>query len=74
MACGECFVSSYYLRDLPRCRGCSTRIAAVELVNSSNASLGVYCRGCGKRALKRKEAEAKVVAWDSDKEKDEGVS
>jgi hypothetical protein len=40
-----------YLRDLPRplCR-CSAR-ATVELLNRANATVGYYCRRCGRSRL-----------------------
>lgn len=44
-------MSAYHLRELAKCF-CG-KPTGVELFNSSNASLGKYCRRCGERRLKQ---------------------
>lgn len=46
-----------WLRELGRqCQKECGRAAVVELLTNRNASIGVFCRPCGTRALKQRQA------------------
>lgn len=53
----------WYLRRLPdnKCRTCLKK-AAVQLYNTFNAPLGMYCKPCGQKALRERLKEEEIRA------------
>lgn len=44
----------YYLSELPKCR-CG-KVAAVELKTSGTVSYGYFCKSCGRKEVKERNA------------------